>query len=145
MIRFVLLPSPLSFSTHHHTLGSFSSKFQHYRHLCMTLYGLLISFSNWFNIKRVFLTLAALKSRSNAKTMTSAWQLIKTGLHIFFCIWGPIMCKLKGKTPQEGINRRQSGDRARHGDQMAERQPLRVQSVLMQRRRRAEDGTALDP
>lgn len=38
-----------------------------------------------------------------------------------FCIWRPIMCKLKGETPQEGINRRQSGDRARHGGQMAER------------------------
>ncbi len=61
-----------------------------------------------------------------------------------FCIWGPIMCKLKGETPQEGINRRQSGDRARHGGQMAERQPLRVQRVLLPRRR-AEDGTALDP
>ena len=40
------------------------------------------------------------------------------------------MCKLKGETPQEGINRRQSGDRARHGGQMAERQPLWVQSVF---------------
>lgn len=31
------------------------------------------------------------------------------------------MCKLKGETPQEGINRRQSGDSARHGGQMARR------------------------
>lgn len=45
------------------------------------------------------------------------------------CIWGPIMCKLKGKTPQEGINRGQSGDRARHGGQMAGRRPLLVQSL----------------
>lgn len=55
------------------------------------------------------------------------------------------MCELKGETPQEGINRRQSGDRARHGGQMAERQPLWVQSVFLLPRRRAEDGTALDP
>lgn len=39
------------------------------------------------------------------------------------------MCELKGETPQEGINRRQSGDRARHGGQMAGRQPLLVQSL----------------
>lgn len=39
------------------------------------------------------------------------------------------MCELKGETPQEGINRGQSGDRARHGGQMAVRQPLLVQSL----------------
>ena len=56
------------------------------------------------------------------------------------------MCELKGETPQEGINRRQSGDRARHGGQMAAREALWVQCVLgRRRRRRAEDGTALHP
>lgn len=30
------------------------------------------------------------------------------------------MCELKGETPQEGINRQQSGDRVRHGGQMGE-------------------------
>lgn len=39
--------------------------------------------------------------------------------HLFH-IWGPIICELKGETPQEGINPGQSGDRARHGGQMAE-------------------------
>lgn len=28
------------------------------------------------------------------------------------------MCKLKGETPQDGINRQQGGDRAWHGGQM---------------------------
>lgn len=39
------------------------------------------------------------------------------------------MCELKGKTPQEGINRGQSGDRARHGGQMAGRRTILVQSL----------------
>lgn len=47
-----------------------------------------------------------------------------------FCIWGPIMCKLKGATPQEGINRWQRGDRAWHGGQMGRRRPLWVQSLF---------------
>lgn len=59
------------------------------------------------------------------------------------------MCELKGKTPQEGINRGQSGERTRHGGQMAARGPLSAWSrVLLQQhrwRRRAEDGMALDP
>lgn len=57
------------------------------------------------------------------------------------------MCELKGETPQEGINRRQSGDRTRHGGQMAARGPLSARSrfLLQHRRRRAKDGTALDP
>lgn len=56
------------------------------------------------------------------------------------------MCELKGETPQEGINRGQSGDRTRHGGQMAARGPLLARShVLLQQHRRAEDGTALDP
>lgn len=48
------------------------------------------------------------EEKNGVKTMTPAWQLIKTGIHIIFFTWGPIMCKLKGETPQEGINRRQS-------------------------------------
>lgn len=55
------------------------------------------------------------------------------------------MCELKGETPQEGINRGQSGDGARHGGQMAGRRPRSVQSRVLLPRRRAEDGTALDP
>lgn len=57
------------------------------------------------------------------------------------------MCELKGETPQEGINCEQSGDRTRHGGQMAAKGPLSARSrvLLQQRRRRAEDGTALDP
>lgn len=40
------------------------------------------------------------------------------------------MFELKGETPQEGVNRRQSGDRTRHGGQMAEREPLWFQRVF---------------
>ena len=40
--------------------------------------------------RRVFLTLAVPGSRGDAKTMTSAWQLIKTGLHIFFASGGQL-------------------------------------------------------
>lgn len=74
----------------------------------------------------VFLTLTVPKNRSDAKTLTSAWQLMKNWPQHLFCIWGPIMCELKGKTPQEGINRRQSGDRVKHGGQMVWREPSHI-------------------
>lgn len=147
MICFLLLSLVLSFSTHRHILPSFSSIFHHYFHVCMTLYSLLISFSNWsrYRHEACLFNLGSAQEPERCKNNDLCLATNKNWPPHLFCIWGPIMCELKGETPQEGINRRQSGDRARHGGQMAERQPLWVQSVFLLPRRQAEDGTALDP
>lgn len=123
--------SLLSFSPHHHILPSFSSIFHHYLHLRVTSYGLL-SFSNWstYRHKACLFNLGSAEESERCKNNDLCLATNKNWPPHLFCIWGPIMCELKGETPQEGINRRQSGDRARHGGQMAERQPLWVQSVF---------------
>lgn len=127
-----MLSLPLSISTHHHILPSFSSIFHHYLHLCMTLYGLLIFLSNCsrYRHKACLFNLGGAEESKRCKNNDLCLATNKNWPPHLFCIWGPIMCELKGETPQEGINRRQSGDRPRHGGQMAERQPPWVQSVF---------------
>lgn len=110
-----------------------ASVFHHYLDSCSTSYRLLTSLSNWSRCTGIkcffFLNLGTAESvRCENNDLCLATN--KNWPPHLFCIWGPIMCELKGKTPQEGVNRRQSGDRTRHGGQMAEREPLWLQRVF---------------
>lgn len=60
-----------------------------------------------------------------------------------FCIWGPIMCELKGETPQEGIN---CGADWRQGQVWRPdgRETTTVVHSFVGMGRVLEDGTALD-
>lgn len=97
----------------------------HHCHLCVTLYVFPPVIGEGPDIKHVFFNLGGEPCKNNDLCLATN----KNWPPHLSCIWGPIMCELKGKTPQEGINRGQSGDRARHGGQMAGRWPLLVQSL----------------
>lgn len=96
------------------------------------------------DIKCVFLTLAVLRSRSDAKTMTSAWQLIKLASTSFLHL-GANYVRVKRRNTSGGHK-----SPAEWRQEQAWRPDGRETTTLgsecvLLRRRRAEDGTALDP
>ncbi len=147
MICFSLLSLPLSFSPHHHILPSFSSIFHHYLQSCVTLYGVLLSFSNWstYRHKACLFNLGSAEESERCKNNDLCLATNKKLASTSFLHLGANYVQVKRRNTSGG---HKSPAEWRQGQAWRpdgrETTTLGPERVLL-RQRRAEDGTALDP